>query len=157
MTSILSYTSFKSPIGEIFLSSSDKGLSSLSWATPKNALRNDKHAHLNQAVVELKEYFSGLRSEFSLALSPKGTQFQLEVWEELMKIPFGQTISYKELAKVLNRPGAQRAVGSANGKNPLPIIIPCHRVIASNGELGGYSAGLKIKQELLALEGRLVA
>ena len=157
MNSILSYTSLKTPLGLIFISSNDKGLSSLSWERPKNLPKDDSHEHLSLAKVELEEYFNGLRSDFSVALSPHGTDFQIKVWEELRRIPFGTTVSYKELAEGIERPKAHRAVGSANGKNPLPIIVPCHRVIASSGGLGGYSAGLEVKRKLLALEGLFVS
>jgi methylated-DNA-[protein]-cysteine S-methyltransferase len=103
---------------------------------------------------QLHEYFSGRRKSFDLELAPKGTPFQLAVWTELRNIPYGDTISYAELARRIGKPAAVRAVGAANGANPIPVIIPCHRVIGSNGTLTGYGGGIERKQWLLALEGR---
>lgn len=106
---------------------------------------------------ELAEYFAGRRREFTLALDPPGTPFQREVWGELARIPYGATLSYGELARRIGRPAASRAVGAANGANPIPVILPCHRVIGSDGSLTGYGGGLPIKRALLALEGALPA
>jgi methylated-DNA-[protein]-cysteine S-methyltransferase len=102
----------------------------------------------------LRSYFSGEREEFDLPLAPEGTKFQQEVWRRLCEIQYGQTISYGELARRIGNPQASRAVGLANGSNPIPIVIPCHRVIGSNGKLTGYGGGLPIKEKLLALEKR---
>ena len=107
---------------------------------------------LKAAEKELTNYFLGKAKHFKVKLDLQGTEFQKLVWSELSKIPYGQTISYKELAQKIKKPLAVRAVGSANGKNPLCIIVPCHRVIASSGAIGGYSGGLKMKRTLLALE-----
>lgn len=107
---------------------------------------------IKEICIQFDEYFAGKRQTFNLPLSAKGTDFQQTVWKQLQEIPYGQTISYSQLAKAIHHPKACRAVGSANGKNPIPIIIPCHRVIASNGGLGGYASGLEIKKQLLALE-----
>jgi methylated-DNA-[protein]-cysteine S-methyltransferase len=108
-----------------------------------------------QPVIEqLREYFSGARKTFDLALAPRGTDFQLAVWHELLKIGYGETITYAELARRIGKPSAVRAVGAANGANPIPVIVPCHRVIGSNGTLTGYGGGIERKQWLLALEGR---
>ena len=101
---------------------------------------------------QLQEYFRGKRTVFDLPLQAAGTEFQVSVWKALLKIPYGQTRSYKEIAEKIKRPKAVRAVGGANGSNPVPIIIPCHRVISHDGTLGGYSAGLDIKTQLLELE-----
>jgi methylated-DNA-[protein]-cysteine S-methyltransferase len=103
-------------------------------------------------VDQLNEYFAGKRRAFDLPLAPRGTDFQLACWNELQQIPFGGTISYSELARRIARPNAVRAVGAANGANPIPIIIPCHRVIGANGTLTGYGGGLHIKRALLAIE-----
>jgi methylated-DNA-[protein]-cysteine S-methyltransferase len=103
---------------------------------------------------QLAEYFSGKRTVFALDLAPRGTPFQLAVWNALLEIPYGDTISYAELARRIGKPSAVRAVGAANGANPIPVIIPCHRVIGSNGTLTGYGGGIERKQWLLALEGR---
>jgi methylated-DNA-[protein]-cysteine S-methyltransferase len=105
-----------------------------------------------ETVCQLLAYFSGELEEFDLPLAPQGTEFQRKVWDNLCDIPYGETISYGELAKRIGNPNASRAVGLANGSNPIPIIIPCHRVIGSNGKLTGYGGGLPIKEKLLALE-----
>ncbi len=107
---------------------------------------------LAHVAVELAAYFKGLRRNFSLPLAPAGNDFQLQVWAELIRIPYGETISYGELARRIGRPGAARAVGRANGSNPIAVIIPCHRVIGANGQLTGYSGGIERKRALLALE-----
>jgi methylated-DNA-[protein]-cysteine S-methyltransferase len=107
---------------------------------------------LKKAELQLEEYLSGKRKDFDLPLDPSGTKFQKRVWEQLAKIPYGETRSYKDIAKALNQESASRAVGSANGQNPLSIIVPCHRVISSDGSLGGYAGGLGIKETLLNLE-----
>jgi methylated-DNA-[protein]-cysteine S-methyltransferase len=109
---------------------------------------------LDDLKTQLAEYFSGKRKEFDVDLAPRGTPFQICVWEELRKIPYGDTISYAELARRIGKISAVRAVGSANGANPIPVIIPCHRVIGSNGTLTGYGGGIERKQWLLTLEGR---
>lgn len=103
---------------------------------------------------QLEEYFAGERQEFDLELAPEGTPFERSVWEELKKIPFGETRSYGEIARAIGHPGAARAVGRANGANPIPIVVPCHRVIGANGSLTGFGGGLEAKERLLELEGR---
>ncbi len=103
---------------------------------------------------QLHEYFNGKRKTFDFPLAPKGTPFQLAVWNALLEIPYGDTVTYAELARRIGKPSAVRAVGAANGANPIPVIIPCHRVIGSNGTLTGYGGGIERKQWLLALEGR---
>ena len=109
------------------------------------------------AAEQLAEYFAGRRRAFDLPLAPRGTAFQRAVWEELVRVPYGRTVSYGELAARLGRPGASRAVGGANNKNPLPIVVPCHRVIGADGSLTGYGGGIDKKRTLLALEGVLSA
>jgi methylated-DNA-[protein]-cysteine S-methyltransferase len=109
-------------------------------------------APLTETVRQLQAYFAGDLETFNLSLAPEGTPFQIEVWQRLRDIPYGQTISYGELARRIGNPKASRAVGLANGSNPIPIVIPCHRVIGSNGKLTGYGGGLPIKEKLLALE-----
>ena len=103
-------------------------------------------------VLQLEEYFSGKRSSFSLPMAPVGTQFMQDVWQALVTIPYGEVRSYRDIAKAIGNPKACRAVGMANNRNPLPIIIPCHRVIGANGKLVGYAGGLDCKEKLLALE-----
>ncbi|MEP6716428.1 MAG: methylated-DNA--[protein]-cysteine S-methyltransferase, partial [Terriglobia bacterium] len=107
-----------------------------------------------QAEAQLQEFFAGTRQTFDLTLNPAGSEFQKLVWAELMKIPFGQTISYAELAARAGRPGAARAVGRANATNPIALIVPCHRVIGSNGKLTGYAYGTELKEKLLDWEKR---
>lgn len=107
---------------------------------------------LAEAAKQLREYFTGQRKDFDLPLAPEGTPFQRSVWRCLEEIPYGETISYAELAKRVGNPKAARAVGAANGKNPLPIVVPCHRVIAANGTLRGFGGGLPTKEKLLGLE-----
>ncbi|HEV7766715.1 MAG TPA: methylated-DNA--[protein]-cysteine S-methyltransferase [Thermoanaerobaculia bacterium] len=111
-------------------------------------------ADCKPVIDQLNDYFSGKRKTFELTLAPRGTPFQLAVWNALLEIPYGDTISYAELARRIGKPSAVRAVGAANGANPIPVIIPCHRVIGSNGSLTGYGGGIERKQWLLALEGR---
>ena len=112
---------------------------------------------LGQAVNQLTEYFAGDRQNFDLPLAPEGTAFQKTVWNELARIPYGVTISYGQLAGRIGRASASRAVGAANGRNPLPIVLPCHRVIGAAGQLTGYAGGLEIKRWLLIHEGELLA
>lgn len=121
-------------------------------AWPSDATRDD--ARCSAAALQLEEYFAGTRRTFDMPLKLEGTPFQKEVWTALLEIPYGSTISYGELARRIGRPNAVRAVGAANGANPIPVIVPCHRVIGSNGTLTGYGGGLPRKQQLLALEHR---
>jgi methylated-DNA-[protein]-cysteine S-methyltransferase len=107
---------------------------------------------LKDTATQLEEYFAGARTEFDVPMELDGTAFQKEVWAELSRIPYGETISYGELARRVGRPKGPRAVGQANGRNPIPIIVPCHRVLAGNG-IGGYGGGLPLKRALLAVEG----
>ncbi len=140
-----------SPIGTLSLFAHDDTIVELRFGASKTS---DQHpnAVLKKYVQELQEYFGGKRRTFSTTLSPQGTDFQQKVWRALLAIPYGETITYQELAKRTGRPKAIRAAASACGKNPIPIFIPCHRVIASDGGLGGYSGGMKKKQALLDLE-----
>lgn len=142
----------------LYLIASDKGLCGIFWEKQDIPMVKDlkENIHLNTASLELFEYFKGERKKFSVKLDIKGTDFQKKVWKELQKIPYGKTCSYKDIAIKLNDPNASRAVGTANGKNPICIIIPCHRVIAQNGKLGGYTGGLDIKIELLEVEGGIL-
>lgn len=112
---------------------------------------------LAEAMRQLQAYFAGRLREFDLPLAPRGTPFQLRTWRSLQEIPYGTTISYGELARRIDRPTAARAVGAANGCNPIPIVVPCHRVIGSDGSLTGYGGGLEIKRKLLQLEGLILA
>lgn len=107
---------------------------------------------LKKTVAQLEQYFKGQRQKFELPVDIIGTDFQIQVWQALAQIPFGKTVSYSDIARKIKNPKAVRAVGSANGKNPLAIIVPCHRVIAADGTMGGYAGGLKLKKALLDLE-----
>lgn len=124
-------------------------------STPESTTPEERACRLLwQAAAELGEYFAGWRRNFTLPLAPRGTEFQLRVWNELRRIPCGETRTYGEIARAIGQPRACRAVGMANNRNPIAILIPCHRVIGSNGSLTGYAAGLAIKRQLLELERR---
>jgi methylated-DNA-[protein]-cysteine S-methyltransferase len=153
-------TVMPSPVGELSLVASDAGLAAILWENdPPGRVRlgqtvdRPDHPILRQATEQLSEYFAGARTEFTVLLDPQGTEFQKSVWAALLAIPFGETRSYAQIARAVGRPAAFRAVGAANGKNPLSIIAPCHRVIGSGGALTGFAGGLETKRFLLALEG----
>lgn len=135
----------------LYLVATETHLINIQFTQPQKALLQTTEL-LSMATIQLDEYFQGKRTTFSLPFKLTGTPFQLAVWKELQNIPYGQTTSYKEIAQKINKPKAYRAVGMANNKNPLPIIIPCHRVISSNGKLIGYAGGLNLKNYLLELE-----
>jgi methylated-DNA-[protein]-cysteine S-methyltransferase len=155
----VSYAHLESPIGTLLISGDAGGLQQILFSTngrparPDPAWQEDPLA-LGDVIRQLRAYFAGELENFDLALAPQGTPFQQKVWSELQKIPYGETISYGELARRIGNPNASRAVGLANGSNPISIVIPCHRVIGSNGKLTGYGGGLPIKEKLLALEKR---
>jgi methylated-DNA-[protein]-cysteine S-methyltransferase len=155
----LVYKVIHSPVGELKLVASDKGLVAILWEndSPRRVrlselIANEKHPVLVETERQLDEYFAGKRKAFSVALDMRGTRFQQDVWAALLAIPFGETRSYGQLAKQLGNPRASRAVGAANGKNPVSIIVPCHRVIGSSGKLTGFAGGLDTKAHLLNLE-----
>ena len=156
------FTVMESPLGKILLAGSKRGLTQVSFQDGENPLfpgdgwRRDDELWAT-AVCQLAAYFAGELQEFDLPLAPEGTPFQQQVWAYLQTIPYGRTITYGAIAEALGQPNASRAVGAANGRNPIAIIIPCHRVIGSSGKLTGYASGLKFKQALLGLEryGRL--
>jgi methylated-DNA-[protein]-cysteine S-methyltransferase len=156
---MISFTQIESPLGPLLLSADDSGLRSIEFVNGRRPVRPDPAWHensqrLREPIQQLHAYLAGNLETFDLALAPTGTTFQLAVWRRLCEIPYGETISYGELARRLGNPNASRAVGLANGANPIPIVIPCHRVIGSNGKLTGYGGGLPIKEKLLALERR---
>jgi methylated-DNA-[protein]-cysteine S-methyltransferase len=141
------------PIGQIVLEGDGDALIGLRLPNAASIGRRDEESPvLKEAAMQLEEYFAGERTEFDLRMELDGTPFQREVWAELSRIPYGETISYGELARRVGRPKGPRAVGQANGRNPIAIIVPCHRVLAGNG-IGGYGGGLTCKRTLLALEG----
>lgn len=161
---MVSYTTIDSPVGPLFLAGGDHGLLRISFGMvskgggkslkfPK-AGWNEDAAPFAELVRQLKAYFGGELKEFDVPLRLEGTQFQLRVWHALQSIPYGETISYLELARRIGDTKAVRAVGLANGSNPIPIIVPCHRVIGSDGSLVGFGGGLETKQKLLALESK---
>jgi methylated-DNA-[protein]-cysteine S-methyltransferase len=149
------YTAYhSSPIGILKLQCSDEHIKAVLFAEEATDLHNDKHQLLQQCAKQLDEYFEGVRKEFDLPLNQNGTAFQLKVWDLLYQIPYGKTISYNQLSKQYGDLKAIRAVASANGKNNLSIIVPCHRVIGSNQSLTGYAGGLWRKKWLLEHEAR---
>jgi methylated-DNA-[protein]-cysteine S-methyltransferase len=157
-----SYTQIESPIGPLLLAADHTGLRRIEFMASNRAHRPDPEWRedgraLKEVVRQLRAYFGGKLEAFDLPLAPEGTDFQQKVWHRLCDIPYGETISYGQLAQRIGNPNASRAVGLANGSNPIPIIIPCHRVIGSNGKLTGYGGGLPIKEKLLALERRQLA
>jgi methylated-DNA-[protein]-cysteine S-methyltransferase len=149
----------RSPVGQLTLVASDDGLAGILWPSerpgrvrlPLDAV-DARHPVIVEAERQLKEYFAGKRRTFSLKLDLEGTPFQLKVWKALLTIPFGETRSYAQIASQIGRPRAARAVGAANGRNPVSIVAPCHRVVGSTGTLTGFAGGLETKARLLALE-----
>ena len=153
MKTYISYCS--SPLGQLKLQCSDEHLQAVIFLDKKEELKNDEHELLKRSTQQLHEYFSGERKKFDIPLQQRGTVFQQKVWELLLQIPFGKTISYNDLSKQYGDLKAIRAVASANGKNNLAIIVPCHRVIGSNQSLTGYAGGLWRKKWLLEHEAKL--
>lgn len=154
-----SYARMPSPVGTLTLVANSDGLAAVLWAHERPGrvaitldVEDPAHPVLAAAAQQLNEYFDGRRTTFSLPLAPVGTPFQRQVWEALLTIPFGNTRSYAQIAQQIGRPTAMRAVGAANGRNPLSIVAPCHRVVGSNGALTGFAGGLDVKARLLALE-----
>lgn len=156
---------FESPVGPLALRAGPAGLEALRFvdrdvderpATDAQPGDEGEDASvLDAATHQLREYFAGERREFDLPLAPTGTEFQLRVWQELRRIPYGETISYGELARRIGNPRASRAVGLANGANPIAILVPCHRVVGADGRLTGFGGGLRRKATLLAIESPL--
>ena len=143
-----------SPVGPLTLTGTEDALTRLSFGGGQAGAGSPSPA-LELAARELEEYFAGVRREFTVPLAPVGTAFQLAVWSALREIPYGATASYRDIAVRLGKPGGAVAVGQANSRNPIPIIIPCHRIIGAGGQLVGYTGGLEIKRFLLRLEERL--
>jgi methylated-DNA-[protein]-cysteine S-methyltransferase len=150
----------RTPVGVLRVSADDQGVTAIervsrakvSARTKVSARATRATRHADTAVQQLREYFAGTRRKFTVPLHLEGTEFQQQAWAAMRNIRYGHTLSYAQQAKAIGKPRAIRAVGSANGANPVPIIVPCHRVIASNGSLGGYALGLAMKRYLLALE-----
>jgi methylated-DNA-[protein]-cysteine S-methyltransferase len=168
--SLIYYDEMPSPIGTLVLAATESGLCSIdfgSWKDNEERLRkwSDRYfqgmewvlnsCKLQPVSEQLHAYFAGSKKPFDMAIDLQGTPFQKRVWEALQKVPYGATASYKEIAAVIGSPNAVRAIGGANNRNPIPIVIPCHRIIGASGELIGYGGGLHVKKHLLQLEGSL--
>ncbi len=158
-TATTRYCYWESPLGRLMLAADERGLTALDFedgkyrTTPTADWQQDTGAFAS-LIQQLEAYFGGALKEFEIALAPPGTPFQQEVWQALHSVPYGETLSYGALAQRIGRPNAQRAVGAANGRNPIAIIIPCHRIIGHSGKLTGYGGGMDRKKWLLALERR---
>ena len=155
----VTYTNIESAVGPFLLAANETGLCTLAFTTGRHPVLpqpdwNRDEAPFVEVIRQLRAYFGGELTKFDVPLALQGTPFQLRVWQALCAIPYGATISYGDLAKQIGQPNAVRAVGLANGANPVAIIVPCHRVIGSNGKLTGYGGGLPLKERLLALESR---
>ncbi len=156
----MNYCYVDSPIGKLLIAGDGDTIRRIDFAKngkpsrPEADWQESSRGPVAQAARQLREYFAGSRTDFDLPLAPEGTEFQRNVWQRLQEIPYGETISYGELARRVGNPKASRAVGAANGQNPIPIVIPCHRVIGANGKLTGFGGGLPTKEALLALEAR---
>lgn len=162
----LFFERFETPIGTLTIAADAGGLRHIEFPSNRHPVdrfdwaqgaRGDAVDALRSTREQLLEYFAGTRRDFDLPLAPQGTLFQMQVWRTLATIPFGETWSYRDLARAIGKPDAMRAVGAANGRNPLPIVLPCHRVIGADGSLTGFGGGLPIKEALLRLEGALPA
>lgn len=157
----ITYRYLPTPIGELLLAGSENRLLRIEFESgktrrgPDPGWRRDDDS-LDEAARQLRDYFAGARCDFDLALDPRGTEFQLRTWRALRDIPYGATATYADVARAIGKPRAVRAVGAANGRNPLPIVVPCHRVIGSDGSLTGFGGGTDVKRKLLQLEGALV-
>jgi methylated-DNA-[protein]-cysteine S-methyltransferase len=155
------YDYYESPCGRMLLTADEKAITSVSFIGQKYAprvqrgwARDGAHAPIARAKRELAEYFAGKRTRFSVKLAPQGTPFQRKVWKAIRAVGFGQTIAYAELARRAGRPGSARAAGAATGRNPIGVLVPCHRIVGADGSLTGYAGGLTKKKALLALEAR---
>jgi methylated-DNA-[protein]-cysteine S-methyltransferase len=154
------YDTYESPHGKMLLVATEDGIAGIYFDGQKYFPKKEKewkrdpdHAPLKKAKRELQEYFAGRRKQFEVALDPEGTPFQRSVWKAISRVAFGRTISYGELARLAGEPGSARAAGAATGRNPISIIVPCHRIMGADGSLTGYAGGLNRKRALLALEG----
>jgi methylated-DNA-[protein]-cysteine S-methyltransferase len=158
----MKFRTLSSPLGKLLLAGGEEGLRYLAFENGQYPIepardwkRDDRFALFSRVERELRAYFAGRLRSFSVPLAPRGTPFQLRVWRALLRIPYGKTLTYTELALRAGRPAAVRAAGAANARNPVSILIPCHRVVGRNGSLTGYGGGLDAKRTLLELEGAL--
>lgn len=161
---MIRYRRIPTPLGPLFATAMGGTLTGLYFEGGRHApaisplwIEDPNHRALAECARQLADYFSGKRHQFELPMAPSGTPFQLRVWQEIARIPYGETISYAELAQRAGAPGSARAAGAATGRNPLSIVVPCHRVVASGGALTGYAGGLERKARLLGIEGVLHA
>lgn len=152
----VTHYTYRTPFGQVTLQASPHALERVAFGRVALAGPERPSALTNRAANQLQEYFGGKRRVFDVPLALAGTEFQRAVWDELLRIPYGQTRSYSQVAAAIGHPRASRAVGQANNRNPLPIFVPCHRVVAADGSLGGYAFGVKTKQFLLDLEASVV-
>ena len=150
----MQYAVMDSPMGPLTVASTEKGIASIHFgnSVPEGTVTDASANH--QTVEQLTEYFEGKRTRFELQLDVEGTPFQKAVWSELLRIPYGETRTYGDIAKAIGRPGAARAVGMANHDNPIAVVIPCHRVVGRDGSLTGYAGGIRLKAQLLSIECR---
>jgi methylated-DNA-[protein]-cysteine S-methyltransferase len=159
---MIRYARYESPLGPVIAIADAEGIISIDFIKAKYAKRIERDwvedatdPVLGRCFDQLREYFAGKRREFDLPLSPHGTPFQERVWQEIARVPYGETISYGELARRAGAPGQARAAGAATGRNPVAVVVPCHRIVGADGSLTGYAGGLERKQGLLELEGVL--
>ena len=145
----MSKIQINSPLGILEIAEENNTIIYIKFIEQFTIIKEDTSYYLSKCIAQLNEYFDGKRNSFDLKLNPEGTDFQKEVWKELLKIPYGETRTYQQIANAIGDPGASRAVGNANNKNPIPIIIPCHRVLSSDGKLTGYAGGIQRKEWLL--------
>jgi methylated-DNA-[protein]-cysteine S-methyltransferase len=156
---MLAYDEYRSPQGTMLLAATPKGLAGVYFKGQKHFpkrpdwQRDARHPLLRRAKRELAEYFAGRRKRFTVALDPQGTPFQRSVWRQIARVGYGDTLTYGELARRAGRPGSARAAGAATGRNPIGVIVPCHRILGSDGSLTGYAGGIVRKRALLTLEG----
>jgi len=149
------YFTYESPFGNIVIESDGKAITGVGTESNRKPIgKKEANTLTDITAMQLSEYFTGKRKNFDVPLNPQGTEFQRAVWEALQKIPYGKTRSYKQIAQAVGNPKASRAVGMANNKNPIWILIPCHRVIGADGSLTGYGGGLEMKKRLLSIEKR---
>lgn len=146
----MTYSIIKTPVGNIKINEENNYITSIEYT--EEDIQESDNPLINKVKKQLEEYFSGKRKEFDIPLNPKGTEFQQKVWNALKEIPYGELRSYKQIAERIGNPLACRAVGNANNKNPIMIVVPCHRVIGTNGSMTGYACGINIKEQLLRLE-----
>lgn len=145
----MSKVQINSPVGILEIGEENNTIIYIKFLDQFTVIKEDTSYYLSKCVGQLNEYFDGQRKSFDLKLNPEGTDFQKDVWKELLKIPFGERRTYQDIANSVGDPGASRAVGNANNRNPIPIIIPCHRVLGSDGKLTGYAGGMQKKEWLL--------